>query len=183
MCADGGVHSVVFGASPPTNSPRVSTTPGRRLWCPPPVESNRPAWCATTDARRGARVRQHPPRRCVIVQRDQARCELTPDRDLDWHELMATAEPVDAVPVAATDPLYVLYTSGSTGKPKGIVATTAATLWRCCGACATSMTSGQATCSGPLRTWAGWSATLTSSTRRSDRRDHRALRGQAGRHP
>ena len=64
---------------------------------------------------------QHPPRRCVIVQRDQARCELTPDRDLDWHELMATAEPVDAVPVAATDPLYVLYTSGSTGKPKGIV--------------------------------------------------------------
>ena len=64
---------------------------------------------------------QHPPRRCVIVQRDQARCELTPDRDLDWHELMATAEPVDAVPVAATDPLYVLYTSGSTGTPKGIV--------------------------------------------------------------
>ena len=64
---------------------------------------------------------QHSPRRCVIVQRDQARCELTPDRDLDWRELMATAEPVDAVPVAATDPLYVLYNSCSTGKPKGIV--------------------------------------------------------------
>ena len=64
---------------------------------------------------------EHPPRHCIIVQRDRRRCELTPDRDLDWHELMTAAEPVDAVPVAATDPLYLLYTSGTTGKPKGIV--------------------------------------------------------------
>ena len=118
----GAVHSVVFGGFAPHELAAriddarpvvvVSASCGIE---PSRVVQYKPMLDAALDAAK------HPPQHCVIVQRDRHRCELVPERDLDWHQLMATAEPVAAVPVAATDPLYVLYTSGTTGTPKGIV--------------------------------------------------------------
>jgi len=65
-------------------------------------------------------------KKVIVVKRNEQPCNMTPDRDAWYHDLMAKAN-ADCPPAVnnAEDPLFILYTSGSTGKPKGVVHSTA----------------------------------------------------------
>lgn len=122
----GAIHSIVFGAfSAESLRDRINDSSCKLL-----ITQDTALRGARSDipmkANADAAVVDCPSiEKTVVVQRTGDKVDFDANRDVWWHEEMATADPeCEPEVMDAEDPLFILYTSGSTGKPKGVLHTT-----------------------------------------------------------